>query len=264
MDICAVNKRSQNIQNSPSSKYNVKVLSLLLNSVKEMSCKAFLNVYQIITLKLKTFIMKKLFLAAFVTVISATTIYAQSDDSTIQFGVKGGVNLAKVRGSDIGDKNQMTSFHLGLFLEIPLIERFSFQPEVLYSGQGYNMVGNNAFTGEVDYKLDYIQVPLMAKIYLIKGLYAEAGPQFGFKVKEEIDFKSKSDGSDIPINSNDSQIKGFDTSLALGTGYKFDNGLSLSARYTHGLTSIFKDDAPLIGNADVKNSVWQFGVGFSF
>ena len=208
--------------------------------------------------------MKKLFLATLITFIGATTIHAQSDDTTTQFGVKGGVNLATVRGDDIGEKNQLTSFHLGLFMEIPLSGRFSFQPEVLYSGQGYNMVKNNAFTGEVDYKLDYIQVPLMAKIYLIKGFYAEAGPQFGFKVKEVIDFKSKSDGGDIPINSEDSQIKGFDTSLALGTGYKFDNGLSLSARYTHGLTSIFKEDAPLIGNADVKNSVWQFGVGFSF
>ena len=208
--------------------------------------------------------MKKLFLASMVGLLSATSIYAQSDDATIQFGVKGGVNLSTVRGDDIGDKDQLTSFHLGLFMEIPLSERFSFQPEVLYSGQGYNMVKNNAFTGEVDYKVDYIQVPLMAKIYLIKGLYAEAGPQFGFKVKEEIDFKSSSDGSDIPINADDSQIKGFDTSLALGTGYKFDNGLLLSARYTHGLTSVFKDDAPLIGNADVKNSVWQFGVGFSF
>ena len=208
--------------------------------------------------------MKNLFLVTLVTLFSATTIYAQSDDSTTQFGVKGGVNLSTVRGDDIGKKNELTSFHLGLFMEIPISERFSFQPEVLYSGQGYNMTDNNAFIGEVDYKLDYIQVPLMAKVYIIKGFYAEAGPQFGFKVKEEIDFKSGSDDNDIIINSEDSQIKGFDTSLALGTGYKFDNGLSLSARYTHGLTSIFKDDAPLIGNADVKNSVWQFGVGFSF
>ena len=208
--------------------------------------------------------MKNLFLVTLVTLFSATTIYAQSDDSTTQFGVKGGVNLSTVRGDDIGEKNELTSFHLGLFMEIPISERFSFQPEVLYSGQGYNMTDNNAFIGEVDYKLDYIQVPLMAKVYIIKGFYAEAGPQFGFKVKEEIDFKSGSDDNDIIINSEDSQIKGFDTSLALGTGYKFDNGLSLSARYTHGLTSIFKDDAPLIGNADVKNSVWQFGVGFSF
>ncbi|OBX26964.1 outer membrane protein with beta-barrel domain [Gelidibacter algens] len=213
--------------------------------------------------------MKNLFLVPLVVLFSATTIYAQSDEITPQFGVKGGVNLSTVAGDDIGDQDLLTSFHLGLFMEIPISERFSFQPEVLYSGQGFTAVTrdeSNFFNtdGNVDYKLSYIQVPLMAKFYLVKGLYAEAGPQFGFKVKEEIDFNSDSDGGDIEIDSDDSQIKDFDTSLALGAGYKFDNGFSLSARYTYGLTTIVKDDSAFLGNSDIKNAVWQFGVGFSF
>ncbi len=207
--------------------------------------------------------MKNLFLATLVTLISATTIYAQSDDSTTQFGVKGGVNLSNITGDDSGNFDSRTSFHLGLFMEIPISERFSFQPEVLYSGQGFTLLKDNPIGSDIEYQLDYVQIPLMAKIYVIKGLYAEAGPQFGFKVKETIDTKEGSN-SGTEVNPDDSKLKGFDTNLALGTGYKFDNGLLLSARYTFGLTNIFKDDAPLIGNADVKNSVWQFGVGFSF
>lgn len=202
--------------------------------------------------------MKNLFLATLVTIISATSIYAQSDDSTTQFGVKGGVNLSNITGDDVGELDSRTSFHLGLFLEIPISERFSFQPEVLYSGQGFNL------NDKAEYKLDYIQVPLMAKVYIVKGLYAEAGPQFGFKVKEEVDYKSGAIGGTIEVDPDDSVIKNFDTNLALGAGYKFDNGFSLSARYNLGLTSIVKEDAVLIGDADVKNAVWQFGVGFSF
>ncbi|MEO5788722.1 MAG: porin family protein [Gelidibacter sp.] len=201
--------------------------------------------------------MKNLFLATLVTIISATSIYAQSDNTTTQFGVKGGVNLSNITGDDVGDLDSRTSFHLGLFLEIPISERFSFQPEVLYSGQGFNL------NDKAEYKLDYIQVPLMAKVYLIKGLYAEAGPQFGFKVKEEVDYDSGAMGT-VEVDPDDSVIKNFDTNLALGAGYKFDNGFSLSARYNLGLTSIIKDDAFLIGDADVKSAVWQFGVGFSF
>lgn len=202
--------------------------------------------------------MKNLFLTILVTIISATTIYAQSDDTTTQFGVKGGVNLSNITGDDVGDLDSRTSFHLGLFLEIPISERFSFQPEVLYSGQGFNL------NDQAEYKLDYIQVPLMAKVYIVKGLYAEAGPQFGFKVKEEVDYESGAIGGTVEVDPDDSVIKNFDTNLALGAGYKFDNGFSLSARYNLGLTSIVKDDAVLIGDADVKNAVWQFGVGFSF
>ncbi|MBJ7882932.1 porin family protein [Gelidibacter salicanalis] len=212
--------------------------------------------------------MKKLFLATMVGLFSATTIYAQSDDTTPQFGVKGGINLSNITGDDFGDFGSMTSFNLGLFMEIPLSERFSFQPEVLYSGQGYNIITrdqDNIFDVDdnVEYQLSYIQVPLMAKLYLVKGLYAEVGPQFGFKVKEEIDYKPASDGGDVEFNSDDSQMKIFDTSVAAGAGYKFDNGFSLSARYTHGLTNIYKDNT-IFKDVDAKHSVWQFGVGFSF
>lgn len=202
--------------------------------------------------------MKKLFLATIVGLFSATAIYAQADDMTTQFGVKGGVNLSTLRGDDVKDLDSRTSFNLGLFMEVPLSERFSFQPEVLYSGQGFSISDN------ADYKLDYIQVPLMAKVYLVKGLYAEAGPQFAFKVKEKVEFDDGYTEGSTTIDPDNSGIKDFDTNLALGAGYKFDNGFSLSARYNMGLTSVFKDDAPFVAGKDVKNSVWQFGVGFSF
>lgn len=202
--------------------------------------------------------MKNLFLVTMIGLFSATTIYAQSDDTTTQFGVKGGVNLATITGDDVGDLDSRTSFNLGLFMEIPLSERFSFQPEVLYSSQGFSI------NDQADYKLDYVQVPLMAKVYIVKGLYAEAGPQFGFKAKEEVEYESDYAEGTIDFDPDDSVIKNFDTNLALGAGYKFDNGLSFSARYNLGLTSMIKDDAPIIAGKDVKNAVWQFGVGFSF
>ena len=212
--------------------------------------------------------MKNLFLATLVALLSATTIYAQADDNTAQFGVKGGINLSNITGDDIGDLDSRTSFHLGLFMEIPISERFSFQPEVLYSGQGFTVLSrdqDNIFDvgDNVEYQLSYIQVPLMAKLYLIKGLHIEAGPQFGFKVKEEIDYKPGTEGGDMVIDKDDSSIKSFDTNVAVGAGYKFDNGFLVSARYTHGLTNIFKDDS-IFKNVDAKNSVLQFGVGFSF
>ncbi|MCK0124693.1 PorT family protein [Gelidibacter sp. F2691] len=207
--------------------------------------------------------MKNLFLAVTVGLFSVTSIFAQSDVITPQFGVKGGYNLSNITSDDFGDSDQLSSFHLGLFMEIPISERFSVQPEVLYSGQGFSSSIANA---EIEHKVDYIQVPLMAKLYLVKGLYAEAGPQFGFKVKEEIDFKPNADGGETTIDSDDSQLRGFDTNLALGAGYKFDNGLSLSARYNLGLSNIYKDNSAIanLTNIDAKNSVWQFGVGFSF
>lgn len=212
--------------------------------------------------------MKKLivFTGAFLFVLA--TVSAQSDSKAVQLGAKGGVNFSKLSGNDFEDVDSRTSFNVGLVVEIPITERISFQPEVFYSGQGFDIVErdqDNIFDTDqnFEYQLDYIQVPLLLKAYLVKGLSIEAGPQFGFKIHEEFDFEPNSDGGDIEISEDDSYVKDFDTSLALGTSYKFDGGFFVSARYTMGLTSIFKEDT-FFENADGKNEVWQFGVGFMF
>lgn len=212
--------------------------------------------------------MKKLivFTGAFLFVLA--TVSAQSDSKAVQLGAKGGVNFSKLSGNDFEDVDSRTSFNVGLVVEIPITERISFQPEVFYSGQGFDIVErdqDNIFDTDqnFEYQLDYIQVPLLLKAYLVKGLSIEAGPQFGFKIHEEFDFEPNSDGGDIEISEDNSYVKDFDTSLALGTSYKFDGGFFVSARYTMGLTSIFKEDT-FFENADGKNEVWQFGVGFMF
>ncbi|MFD2914388.1 porin family protein [Psychroserpens luteus] len=212
--------------------------------------------------------MKKIILITTATFFTLFTLNAQSDSKAVQVGAKGGVNFSNINGDDIGDNKSRTSFNVGLVAEIPLSERISFQPELLYSGQGFDLKEqdqDNVFDTDdnIEYQLDYIQVPLLIKAYLVKGLSVEAGPQFGFKINEEIDFQPNSDGGDLDINRDDSYVKNFDTSLALGSSYKFDGGFFVNARYTLGLTNIFKEDT-VLENVDAKNNVWQFGIGFMF
>jgi len=207
------------------------------------------------------------FTTVFIFALSSSYSYSQSDSKAVQLGAKGGVNFSKITGDDFEDVDSRTSFNAGLVAEIPLSERISFQPEVFYSGQGFNVVqAEDRFfntSEDIEYQLDYIQVPLLLKVYLIKGLSVEAGPQFGFKIHEEFDSEPNSDGGDFEINENDSYVKDFDTSLAIGTSYKFDGGFFVSARYTMGLSSVFKDDT-LFENVDGKNEVLQLGLGFMF
>ncbi|MDA0176457.1 porin family protein [Mesoflavibacter profundi] len=212
--------------------------------------------------------MKKLILCAVALISGLTVAQAQSDSKAVQLGIKGGLNSSTISGDDIGELKSRTSFNAGLVAEIPFSERVSFQPEVFYSGQGFDIQENdqdNIFDTDdnVEYQLDYIQVPLLLKVYLVEGLSVEAGPQFGFKIHEEIDFEPNNDGGDIEIDSNDSNVKDLDTGIALGTAYKFDNGFFLSGRYTFGLTNIF-EDGTAFENVDAKNNVWQFGLGFMF
>ena len=138
----------------------------------------------------------------------------------------------------------------------------------MYSGQGFDIEErdqDNIFDTDenIEYQLDYIQVPVLLKLYLVKGLSVEAGPQFGFKIHEEIDYQPNADGGDVEISEDDSYVKDVDTGVALGASYKFDSGFFINGRYTIGLTDIYKDDT-IFQNVDAKNKVWQVGLGFMF
>lgn len=195
--------------------------------------------------------MKKsiLFIAAMV--FSTSFVAAQE---FVYFGVKGGVNFSTFSGdgfSDFKDESARTGYHLGLLAEVPVSDRFSVQPEVLYSAQGFDLVRRED-NNDVEHQLDYITVPVMAKFYVFDGLALEAGPQFGFVVEEAIDFGS-TEKEIYNDNRND-----FDLSLGLGASYKF-NKFFLYGRYNAGMTDIYD-----VEGVEAKNSVIQAGVGLLF
>lgn len=199
--------------------------------------------------------MKKSVLVIVMMIMSTTFISAQE---YVYFGVKGGVNFSSFNGDgydDFVDPEERTSFHLGLLAEIPVGERFSIQPEVLYSAQGYD-IASREDANDLEYQLDYINVPILAKFYLFNSFSLEAGPQIGFLVNEEIDGDPTGDGGDL--NLDDDQFKTVDFGIGLGASYKFSN-FFISGRYNLGLSDIYDMEG-----VDAKNSVIQAGVGVMF
>ncbi|WP_417365800.1 porin family protein [Flavobacterium beibuense] len=199
----------------------------------------------------------KLFSAGILMIGAITTANAQSSDAlTPSFGIKGGVNFASITGDDFDSPDSRTSFHVGVLAEFPLTEMFSLQAEALYSGQGFESdLDGEIFGGEgkVEYQLDYINVPVLAKVYILDGLSIEAGPQFGFKVNEEIDANANADDGDLNLD----EAEDFDFGVAAGVTFETPMGLFATGRYTQGFTDI-------VNNRDVKNSVFQIGVGYKF
>ena len=190
---------------------------------------------------------------------AVTFVNAQSpgsDSMTPRFGVKGGVNFATISGEDFNDPESRTSFHVGALFEFPLAEIFSIQAEALYSGQGFESDVDGSWVGgegKVEYQLDYINVPVLAKVYVLEGLSLEVGPQFSFKVNEEIDANANADEGDLNLN----EAKDFEFGLAAGLSFETSMGLFATGRYNLGLTEIFED-------SDAKNSVFQIGIGYKF
>lgn len=183
--------------------------------------------------------MKKILVLAVITVLGFTNANAQK----INFGAKGGLNFATISGDNIKSTGTVAAFNLGVMSEIPLSEKFSFQPELMFSGQGYSLSDDVV-------ALNYLNVPLMGKYYLTKGFSVEAGPQLGFLLSakhESIDIKDS--------------LKTFDFGLNFGLGYKLENGINFGARYNLGLTNI--NDVEGSSNKN-RNGVIQVSVGYFF
>lgn len=197
--------------------------------------------------------MKKTFLLLVFAVVGiSSSSYAQE---YWNFGVKGGVNFTNMTSDGFEDNKSRTGFHLGVLAEIPVSDRFSVQPEVLYSTQGTEDEGSN-FTNE--YQLDYIQVPVIAKFYLIDGLALEAGPSFNFLVEEEYNYES----GILDIETDSELASTFEFGGAIGASYKFNNGFFLNGRYTQGFTDAFDSDS--FDEDAINNNGFQLGVGFQF
>ncbi|CAM3620094.1 porin family protein [Flavobacterium gelidilacus] len=185
--------------------------------------------------------MKKLLLVTALAVFGFSNVNAQE----IKFGVKGGLNFAYLSGDNTGDLEPVTAFNFGVMSEISITDKFSFQPELMYSGQGFSFKNDDN-----PIALSYINLPLMGKYYVIKGLSLEAGPQIGYLIGADYD------GLDLKDN-----YKKVDFGANFGLGYKLDNGINFGVRYNLGLSNI----NDLRGQSDkIKNNVLQVSLGYFF
>ena len=214
--------------------------------------------------------MKKYVLLVATTLIFGTSTMIAQD---VKLGAKAGVNFAKLSGEALEDADGRTGFHVGFLAEMPLSERFAIQPELVYSQQG--LQSKESFDGtefETKVKLDYLNVPVMAKFYLIDGLSIEAGPQFGFNInaKQELEVTGGDTDGDFEITGEDDikdEVSGFDLGIGGGLAYQLDNGLFFQGRYIYGLSNVPEDVDDAQGEDvedDLVNSVLSLSVGFKF
>lgn len=168
-------------------------------------------------------------------------------------GIKGGPNFANldVNSSVSSNYENRTGFHAGAFALIKLT-KIGIQPEILFSRQGSNFQFNS---NDAEANFDYINIPIILKLYTVAGINLQAGPQFGFLSSGEI--RRTVNGVRTVQDAKDA-YKGSDFSLALGAGWDLPFGLTLDARYNLGLSKINDgNNAP-----ESKNQVFQVSAGF--
>ena len=213
----------------------------------------------------------------------SAAVPAASSNAGVRFGFRGGLNLADLQGDAVKSFTELAGFapdgaitremrpgfYACLYATIPLGPSFAIEPGVSYSEKGTVLQGtvpipaleflSTRVTGTA--RLSYIDVPVLAKVFVTPGLYFYAGPQASFLVKGTarvqaglLGFAAYSQDFDV---SN--QLRKVDFAAVGGLGYQFENGLGVSAGYDYGMSSLDS------GNRfDAQNRVIKAGLNYSF
>lgn len=208
--------------------------------------------------------MRNLIIAA-IAVLSFGAVSAQN----VKFGAKAGLNYATFSG-DVKESKGIIGFAIGGFANIAINEKFSFQPELLYSMQGSSdKYSESSMTTKYTYdsqlKLNYLNVPLMFKLKATEKFFVEAGPQVGFLLSlKQTDTTTRVYNNTTTVseysNDNKDGANTVDFGLNFGAGYDFTKNVSAGLRYNLGLSNIAKDSP----DYKVKNSVFSLAVGYTF
>ena len=204
---------------------------------------------------------KKLIFASLV-VSFMTFTSAQAQENATKFGVKGGVNFSNFYTDDVDDNNVLTGFNVGFFAKLPIADNISLQPEISYTGKGSEQVYNNALvSGTAQFKLDYIEVPLLLVVNVTKNFNIHAGPYAAYMISGKTTNKSDSGSYNFEDNINVDDFNRLDAGLAGGLGLDLEP-VSFGVRYNYGLTKIGKDNSDF--SSDAKNSVLSVYAAFVF
>lgn len=195
--------------------------------------------------------MKKIFILCCVLGAFAVINEVQAQ-AQVALGLKGGLNFSKVDIENISTDNR-TGFHGGAFL-LMKFSKIGVQPELIFSKQGSSFKFNSQ---NLDANYDYINIPVILKLYTVAGINIQIGPQFGFIANAEQDVLDISTNTVTKQDVKD-QLKGSDISAALGLGWDLPFGLTIDARYNLGLSKI--NDGS--NSPESKNQVVQVSLGY--
>lgn len=193
--------------------------------------------------------------------IIAVLGFAFANAQDVKFGIKGGINLSTLTG-DVEDFSSKVGFQLGGFAEFKVSDKFFIQPELLYSAQGAKYKETESYYSYKEkMNISYLNIPVVAKYYVVDKFSVEAGPQIGFllgaKSKWEETYAGQKNSGDEDMKDS---FKTVDFSLNVGAGYDFTENIAAGIRYNFGLSNIsdFGD------NLKVHNNVISLSVGYKF
>ena len=212
--------------------------------------------------------MKKMMMMAAMMLMSIGA-FAQNEVGQITLKPTVGLNIATMTKFDY--KKTRPGVIAGVEAEYGVAEKFGVTAGLFYSMQGVKQdwsesesVANVVVSGgaKATYKLDYLNIPILAQYYVIPGLAVKAGIQPGFCISKKYDAEGNVTiaGQNIFSESEKGKIedgiKSFQFAIPVGLSYEYQSFV-LDARYNIYATKAIKD-------ADSRHSVFTISLGYKF
>ena len=180
-----------------------------------------------------------------------TTAIAVQAQTQAHFGIKGGLNMATLRGNALDDSDSRNGLAIGAFAILEMPRGFALQPEILFTQWGAKL--QPAALGDEfqwEYRFNYIAIDLLARFkFDLNGPVAPVvfvGPSLAINTSSNLKFEHEGEVDEYDIGN----VKNTDLGLVLGGGTEIDLKkvlVTLEVRYTLGAEG-FLEDGTYIAN----------------
>lgn len=207
---------------------------------------------------------KQVLKVIFITVILFTnlSVFAQESYCGFSWGVKSGINISNLitEGKLLYDDKDISARYRyigGGFINYRFSRTFFLSGDVLFSSKGFKVAVPleelNINLSNVRFRLNYLDIPVLANFYVYKGFALKIGLQPSYLLSARV--KEKNLKHSVSVRRF---FRKFDCSMPMGMSYDFDWGLIIDARYSLGASGILKAYKKEDWN---NNSVFSFTVG---
>jgi len=210
--------------------------------------------------------MKKLFIAGLIACGLFFMLPAVKAQTSVRFGIKAGasLNYSKIDyNSETTTGDSRIGFWGGGLMEISPSDpsnQFKIQVEALYSRVNFRYNDPENTTSLAKLSLNQINVPLLAKFFVVPRFSLNLGPTLNFNLSGKGTLETN---GVVTEKKHMTDFETFQMGLAAGGTYYIHKGLFVELRYNPLFGSVTKTADGLEG-ANLRMSALKLGVGYKF
>ena len=212
-----------------------------------------------------------------VMLMATMSVRAQYDPGKWAIQIKFGFGAAQLTNVDklplAGGSldSEFTSANLfGMDVEYQVSKLLGLSVGLNHSWQGCawkDYTENSVKFKEPEIELEYLNFPLIANVYVCRGLALKTGVQLGYLVDANFSqhYETNLLNHDLTTKQTldiEDDCKKVDISIPVGISYETKGHFVFDARYNIGLTKV--NDKDFISSNDSKNGVFMITIGYKF